>query len=549
MKKITAWLSVLVMLLVMLPASAMTATAATSGDWEYKVLDDGTAEITDYNGNATALTIPSKIGRYTVTSIGMGIVQYNTTVTSIVIPNTVHTIGTGSLKYCTNLTSVTIPNSVTTIGGTAFGGCKKLASVTIPGSVKTIGANAFSDCEGIKTLTLQNGITEIGKNAFYRCKSLTAVTVPDSVTKIGIDAFRTCEKLKSVQLGKKVSSLGNGVFSECDALESITIPNSVTEIPENAFYHCDNLKTINLGNGLTSIGDGAFLKCVKLESVNIPSKVTSVGTQAFAGCTALSYVILGENVTDIRSKAFNGCQNLASITIPKKMEMILADAFKDCVNLNDVYYYGSEAQWDAIDIRSGNGTLTSANIRYNWYPDVKAGSWYDEAVEYVSDEGYMSGYKNGNFGPANDLQRQDFVVTLARIANANLNKYLNKNGNMIDVSKNAYFASAVAWAVDNGIITGYKNGKFGVSDKITREQVCTILYRFKGQPRVTNADATLAQFPDKNKISPYAKDAMVWAVQNGIISSTSKGTISPATGASRAQIATIIMRMCEKGLL
>jgi len=120
---------------------------------------------------------------------------------------------------------------------------------------------------------------------------------------------------------------------------------------------------------------------------------------------------------------------------------------------------------------------------------------------------------------------------------------------MTDVGKNAYFANAVAWAVDQGIITGYNNGKFGVGNKITREQVCTILYRYVGEPTVSGVNATLSAFPDKSTVSPYARNAMAWAVQNGVISGTSKGTIAPSSGASRAQIATIIMRMDQNGLL
>ena len=112
----------------------------------------------------------------------------------------------------------------------------------------------------------------------------------------------------------------------------------------------------------------------------------------------------------------------------------------------------------------------------------------------------------------------------------------------------AYYAPAVAWGAQKGIITGYNASKFGVGDTITREQVCTIIYRYMGSPAVSNADSTLAKFADRAKISAYAYDALAWCVENGIISGKTATTVAPNEGASRAQIATIIMRMDKQGM-
>jgi len=123
---------------------------------------------------------------------------------------------------------------------------------------------------------------------------------------------------------------------------------------------------------------------------------------------------------------------------------------------------------------------------------------------------------------------------------------------MPDVVKGSYYAAAVNWAVDNGIIGGYtsgaKAGKFGVGDPITREQVCVILYRYMGSPAVTDAETTLAPFADAGKISSFAKNAVVWAIQNGVISGKKPDTLAPTVTASRAEIATIVMRMDKAGM-
>ncbi len=186
------------------------------------------------------------------------------------------------------------------------------------------------------------------------------------------------------------------------------------------------------------------------------------------------------------------------------------------------------------------------------FPDVPSNAWFYEAAYYNAERGWITGYKNGNFGGSDQLKRQDFVVILARIAGADLAPYQNVQSKMSDVVKGSYYAAAVNWAVDNGIIGGYTSGankgKFGVGDPITREQVCVILYRYMNSPAVTGADNTLKPFADAGKISSFAKDAVVWAIQNGVISGKKADTLAPTVTASRAEIATIVMRMDKAGM-
>ena len=179
------------------------------------------------------------------------------------------------------------------------------------------------------------------------------------------------------------------------------------------------------------------------------------------------------------------------------------------------------------------------------FPDVVDGNWYYDAAMYCAGKGFITGYKNGRFGAADALQRQDFVVILARIAGADLSAYEGQTGGLKDVSANTYYAPAVAWAVDCGIINGYQNGNFGVGDKITREQVATIFYRFMGSPDVDLG--VLDAFNDNSKVSSFANEALAWAVANGIITGKN-GKLAPTDSASRAEIATIVMRMDQKDM-
>ena len=194
-------------------------------------------------------------------------------------------------------------------------------------------------------------------------------------------------------------------------------------------------------------------------------------------------------------------------------------------------------------------SLYPSYILEEWtkYTPETGNEWYAESVKYVTQKGYMAGYSNGQFGPNDNLKRQDFVLILARIAGANLSRYENTATKFSDTKKGAYYYSAVNWAVENGIIGGYANGKFGVNDPITREQVATILYRYQGSPYAANPNSTLSKFSDVKRISSYAITPLTWAVKNGIISGMADGRIAPTENATRAQIATIIMRMDQYG--
>ena len=162
MKKLLAILLSVLMLTVCLPLGAVNVAAATYGKLTYTV-SGGEVTITDCDTSASgALTIPSTINGYPVT-----------------------TIGVQAFYRCPSLTSVTIPDSVTTIGDHAFYYCSSLTSVTIPDSVTTIGDSAFGECTSLTSVTIGNNVTTIGDWAFFLCTTLTSVTIPDSVTTIG----------------------------------------------------------------------------------------------------------------------------------------------------------------------------------------------------------------------------------------------------------------------------------------------------------------------------------------------------------------------------
>ena len=179
------------------------------------------------------------------------------------------------------------------------------------------------------------------------------------------------------------------------------------------------------------------------------------------------------------------------------------------------------------------------------YPDTNPNGWYYDSVAYVVGAGIMSGYGNGKFGTSDSIQRQDFLIMLARLDGVDLNEY---NGYTLfpDVAYDSYFASAVNWGAENGIVTGYRNGKFGVGDKVTREQLVTFLYRYadyKGYDTAysSNRETTVSrQYTDYKNVSSFAKVPILWAIEKGVISGKTSTTIVPQGNAQRCEVAKIM---------
>lgn len=176
--------------------------------------------------------------------------------------------------------------------------------------------------------------------------------------------------------------------------------------------------------------------------------------------------------------------------------------------------------------------------------DVSPREWYYEAVQYVSESGLMSGTGNGTFSPEVKLSRG----MLAQILYNQEGRPAAGGNSFTDVPGGEWFTDAVSWAAASSIVSGYSNGAFGPSDDITREQFILILYRYakmKGCDVSVSGTANLLGYADASQISDYAREAMAWACEKGLISGTNRGTLSPTGGATRAEAAAILMRFLE----
>ena len=305
--------------------------------------------------------------------------QSRDSIKAVVIENGVTSIGKYAFSGCSSLNSITIPESVTAIGGSAFSGCFSLTDVSITdleawcridfGDVSATpmcyAKNIRLDGQKLVSVTVPEGVTEVKAYTFYGFKDLIQVTIPESVTSIGEYAFSDCSSLSSITIPESVTAIGSAAFSYCSSLRSINIPESVTTIGNYAFYSCSSLSSIKLPDGIAVIGGYAFASCSSLSSITIPEGVTTIGSCAFSGCTSLTEIEIPESLTGISAGLFLEDFGLQRVVLPKGLKGVVANAFDCCTNLKEVFYAGSEAEWNALPIAAGNDPLKNATIYYN----------------------------------------------------------------------------------------------------------------------------------------------------------------------------------------
>lgn len=201
----------------------------------------------------------------------------------------------------------------------------------------------------------------------------------------------------------------------------------------------------------------------------------------------------------------------------------------------NTYYFYMPDQYVTV---SGIFSLISSGLPF---VDVNSGAWYYDAVSFVYNKGIMNGVTATTFEPNSTITRGMVVTMLWRMAGE---PYVS-GGSFSDVASGRYYSTAVAWAAKNGIVDGYSSTVFGVNDPVTREQFATILYRYAKYMGYSTTGSSLTGYYDANSVSSWARDAMGWAVRNGIITGSGNSRLNPTGTASRAEVAQMFMSFYE----
>ena len=178
-------------------------------------------------------------------------------------------------------------------------------------------------------------------------------------------------------------------------------------------------------------------------------------------------------------------------------------------------------------------SVSFAAVGDNVFADVNGNAWYAEAVQYVNDNGIMSGTGNNEFSPQENTSRAALAAVLYR---AEGSPAVDVQNEFVDVDSDAWYTDAVSWASTEGIISGYGNGLFGINDPVTREQIAAILWRYAGSPDAVSSE----NFADESSISSYAVKAVDWVRNNNIMSGKENNMFDPDGYATRAEIAMVL---------
>ena len=204
-----------------------------------------------------------------------------------------------------------------------------------------------------------------------------------------------------------------------------------------------------------------------------------------------------------------------------------------------VYTFTMPASAVKVGVSYVKATETPSETKFN---DVSANDWFASAVDYVTGKGMMNGTAANTFSPKANTTRGMVVTVLYRLEN----QPSTSAASFTDVASGAYYANAVAWANANGIVSGYGSGKFGPNDKVTREQLAAILYRYAQYKKYDVSGAnSLDGYTDVQSVSSYAVPALQWANAAGVVTGKSGSKLDPKGNATRAEVAAMLMRFCE----
>ena len=455
-------------------------------------------------------TLPSNIG-------GEGVVNHAPTITTVSLPN-----GTEGTSYSQTLTATgTAPITWNVTSGSLPAGLSLNNGGMITGTPTTAGTSTFTvtatnaygsdsrelsikisppDTVSVTGVTLSQNQASLYYNRTPNTLTLTATVAPDNATNQAVTWTSSDSTVAAVDQNGVVTALargtavitataadGRGASASCTVTVSSYLP------PANPNYRI----TVEATQGGT---------------------VTADPTAAKAGATV--------TLTPVPDRGYQ----VGAVAV--------TDRFGDAVAV-------TEQADGTYTFTMPNGQVT-VTVTFEQaplpFPDVTEGDWFYDAVRYAYETGLMDGVGDNLFAPNSETTRAQLVTILYRLAGE---PEPGGDSGFADVAAGTWYTDAVVWAAENGIVNGTTDTTFAPGEDITREQLVTVLYRYaESKGYDVSASADLSGYPDAGQVQDYAQPAMAWAVAEGIVEGVD-GNLNPAGNATRAQIATILMRFCE----
>ncbi len=536
-----------------------------------------------------------------LTEISDGMFAGCTSLVSIDIPEGVTKIGdeafgvasTTQATPCTSLTTVNLPETVKSIGKHAFGWCSALSDIELPSSLTEIGPFAFLST-AITSAVVPEGVTEIPQGTFANCTQLKTLVLPSTLTSVGSQALQGALQAEGsllVMQGETPPSFDNSAFNyggtkpEAGAFTVIVPSGSEENYKNNTVigtvvsgtddkptptYSLDLSKySINVIEGKTDsliftfIAPEGYKLIIENSNYSVaeimPNENTITVKALKNGTATISVSIVSEDKITLVTKSCNVVVG-ASYTVTVVYGNGTADGI-EYISQGESYKLPSAPTkpgyifmgWrgaDGVTYQPGDEVAITGDTSFKaiWanmpditpgtpdepddepdvdvfpFYDVSAGAWYYDAVKYAWEHELMNGVTATEFSPNTTLNRAMIWTMLARLDG------VNTDGGA------SWYAKAQEWAMAEGVSDG--TDPMGA---VTREQLVTMLWRFKGEPTVD----FLLTAKDADTVSSWAYEAMRWAVAEGIIEGDENGLVTPTATATRAQAAAIFMRFIE----
>ncbi|MBQ3005686.1 MAG: leucine-rich repeat domain-containing protein [Clostridia bacterium] len=245
---ITAFISVVILMLSLMPMSAFAAEEKLYGEFLKYVIENGEAKITGHTDKIPTLCeIPSEIEGCKVTAIGEEAFYDTIGVNEFVLPDTIITIEKRAFNSCRGTTKINIPDGVKTIGDGAFGDCSEMLEAIIPDSVENFGIKVFKDCESLRNAKIPDHFTVIPESTFDYCEDLYDVVIPEGVTEIGESAFNECVDIVTINVPKSLKKVGEYAFYCCEELRDVYYSGTKEDWGKIVFAeHNEWLKNANI---------------------------------------------------------------------------------------------------------------------------------------------------------------------------------------------------------------------------------------------------------------------------------------------------------------
>ena len=415
----------------------------------------------------------------------------------------------------------------------------------------TDSGNNWTNIDSANAATYTTGKTTMDMNGTqYRCVvSNSAGSVESNAATLTVTAIPT--------YSITVETDGNGIASasQTSAAEGTLI--TLTAVP-NSGYHFDRFEVVS---GDITITNNTFTMPAEPVTVKAVFDRDSSGGAHHPDAGSTTTTSSDRYEIETPSDVENGSVKVSPSKAEKGDTVTVTVTPDDGYQLDKLAVYDEDG--DKLDLNDkGDGKFTfqmpkgDVSIEVSFVPiedetakanfsDVPADAWYAEAVQYVYENGLMTGTSDTTFSPDLTTSRSMIATILWRMAGSPVVNYAM---DFADVPADQWYAEAVRWASSEGIVGGYGNGSFGTGDPITREQFAVMLYRFaqkQGYDVSVGENTNILSYTDVSAVSEYAIPAMQWAVGSGVITGMGD-TLAPQGETTRAQAAMMLMRFSEQ---